>query len=186
MNKKDSHTKDLKPAPAGAFRSIYEAEGAYVWGYLRQLGVPTRDLEDKVQDVFVALYRCWERYDTRRPLRPWITGICFRVASDYRRKASNHREQIGFATESTDHTPGPEELVARQQLATLALLALQLLDPDRRLVFVLHDLEGRTVPSIAQGLQVPSNTLYSRLYNARRKLREAVEHLDTPGLDERQ
>lgn len=159
------------------FRSIYDAEVSYVWRYLQYMGVPSRDIEDKVQDVFVALFRCWERYDTSRPVRPWLTGIGFRVASDYRRKAGYHREVMHCPVEAVDHGPGPEAALARRQAADLVHEALEALDPDRRAVFVLHDIEGQTVPSIARGLGVSVNTLYSRLRHARDRYKAAVRRL---------
>ena len=162
------------------FRSIYDAEVPYVWRYLRYLGVPSRDLEDKVQDVFVALYRCWDRYDTSRPVRPWLTGIGFRVASDYRRKSCNHREVMHCPIDALDHGPGPEEALARQEAVDLIFGALAKLTPARRAVFVLHDIVGQTVPSIAHGLEEPVNTLYSRLRHARKQFYATVDRLQNP------
>jgi RNA polymerase sigma-70 factor (ECF subfamily) len=50
---------------------------------------------------------------------------------------------------------------------------LESLPEDQRLVLVLSDLEGWTAPEIAQALELPVNTAYSRLRTARQKL-EAV------------
>ena len=141
------------------------------------MGIPRRDLEDKVQDVFVALYRCWERYDTSRPIRPWLTGIGFRVASDHRRKAGNTREVMHCPVEAMERRPGPEEAAIRREAADLIVGALEKLNPDRRAVFVLHDIEGQSMPSIARGLGAPQNTLYSRLRHARKRFRAAVVRL---------
>ena len=176
MHEPDSSARQQEPSPV-TFRSIYDTEVSYVWRYLRHLGVPPRDLEDKVQDVFVALYRCWDRYDTSRPVRPWLTGIGFRVASDYRRKASNYREVIRSPVEEMDLGPGPEEEAARREAVELLLQALAMLDFDRRAMFVLHDMEGRTIPSIARDLEMSENTLYSRLRRARKQFIEAVVRL---------
>ena len=162
------------------FRSIYDAEVPYVWRYLQYMGVPSRDIEDKVQDVFVALYRCWDRYDPSRPVRPWLTGIGFRVASDYKRKAGNYREIMHCPVEAVDRTHGPEMTTARREAWDLIEAALEILDPDRRAVFVLHDIEGQTVPAISDALGVPVNTLYSRLRHARERFKAAVERLKEP------
>ena len=79
------------------FTDIYAAEVRWVWRALWRLGVPDRDLEDVAHDVFVVVHRKLADYDPARPLRPWLFGICFRVALDRRRKASTNREQLGRA-----------------------------------------------------------------------------------------
>ena len=48
---------------------------------------------------------------------------------------------------------------------------------DRRAVFVMHELEGQGIPEVAEALQVPLNTAYSRLRLARRDFAVAVEKL---------
>lgn len=165
-----------RPSPEG-FKAVYHAEVSYVWRYLVYMGVPDRDLEDKVQDVFVALYRCWDSYDASRPMRPWLTGICFRVASDHRRKAYNRREVIRRPVEAVDPGQDPEEGAARREAAALIHEALEQMTPDHRTVFVLHDIEGLPVPAITRGLGLPVNTLYSRLRHARRQFMAAVDRI---------
>ena len=66
------------------FKAIYKAEVSHVWYLLRRLGVPERDLKDKVHDVFVILHRRWEDRDPARPVRPWLQGMAYKVASEYR------------------------------------------------------------------------------------------------------
>ena len=57
------------------------------------------------------------------------------------------------------------------------MAGLETLDLDRRAVFVLHDLEGETIPVIAEALAIPLNPAYSRLRLARRDFTEAVTRL---------
>ena len=62
------------------FVDVYGAELPFVWRTLWRLGVPDRDLEDVAHDVFVVVHRKLVDYDPTRPLKPWLFGICFRVA----------------------------------------------------------------------------------------------------------
>src|SRR6266536_1038596 len=103
-------------APALDFTALYEAELTYVWHTLRRFGVHERDLEDLCHDVFVAFYRGRDRFDPARPIRPWLSGIAFRVASDYRRRAQHRRELPGETPAQA--APGPsadERLEMRQE-----------------------------------------------------------------------
>ncbi len=57
------------------------------------------------------------------------------------------------------------------------MAALQSLDLDRRVVFILHDLEEQPMSEIAAALDVPAKTLYSRLASAREQFTAAVRRL---------
>ncbi len=164
------------PAEAPDFRVVYEAQFNYVYHTLRRLGIADRDLEDLLHEVFIAFYRGLATYDPRRPLKPWLFGIAFRVASDWRRRAQNRYEVPGDKQELVaDTAPAADEQVAARQRRELVMAALETLDLDRRAVFVMHDIDGHSMPEIAQVLSVPLNTLYSRLRLARTEFAQAVK-----------
>jgi RNA polymerase sigma-70 factor (ECF subfamily) len=156
--------------------AAYQSEFSYVWNTLRRLGVAVSDREDLCHDVFVALYRSINegKYDVARPLKSWLFGIAFRVASDFRRRA-RHRYEVGGR--DPERLPGGP--LADQQLSALkdrelVMRGLMVLDLDRRAVFILHELEGRTMPEIAEILGAPLNTCYSRLRLARETFTKTV------------
>ena len=159
------------------FKTIYQSEVSFIWYHLRRLGVPDRDLKDKVHDVFVVLYRRWDALDPSRPVRPWLMGIAHNVALEYHRKACNSREIIGRDVQPVEQDPGPEVSLFRQEARETVHRALQRLKPEHRAVFVQHDIEGLTAPQIARATNMPVNTIYSRLRLARRQFVKAVESL---------
>ena len=161
--------------PGPAFAKVYEAELAYVWRCLRRLGVPEADLEDAAHDAFVVVHRRLDDFDPGRPLKPWLAGIAVRVAADHRRRAHRRPERPDADLDPVD--PRTAGAADRREARALLGRALEALGADRRTVLVLHDLEGLTMPEIAEGLDVPLNTLYSRLRLARRDLAAAVRHL---------
>ncbi len=85
-------------------------------------------------------------------------------------------EVLEDADVSDDAPPADEQLVLaeRQRLLRAALATL---DDDRRAVFVLFELDGESMPSIAETLGIPLNTAYSRLRLARDDMRAAVQRL---------
>jgi RNA polymerase sigma-70 factor, ECF subfamily len=160
------------------FQAIYESECSYVWKTLRRLGVHERDLEDVTHDVFVTVHRHLDRYDRERPLRPWLFGIAFRVASDYRRRAQHRREVVAVPMrDEVDREPLPDEILDRDRARELLLQALEAVKLDRRAVLVMHDVDGIAAPEIAEALAIPLNTVYSRLRLARGELAAAVRRL---------
>lgn len=177
----DTGAPAAAPPPPIDFRALYDAQLAYVWNTLRRLGVPASELEDLCHDVFVIVFRHLDRYDRRRPLKPWLFGIAFRVASDYRRSARVRREVPGAARELPSSAPSADEEVARRQGRALVAQALEALELDRRAVFVMHDIDGHAMPEIAEALGVPLNTAYSRLRLARADFTAAVRRVQAKG-----
>lgn len=165
------------PLTAAAFPAVYGAELGYVWNALRRLGVQERDLEDLCHDVFVVVFRNLAAYDTRRPIRPWLFGIAFRVASDYRRSARQRREIPGTTRELPCPSPPADEVMLRRERQRLVVRALAALELDRRAVFVMHDIDGHVMPDIAAALGIPLNTAYSRLRLARADFAAAVQRV---------
>jgi len=156
------------------FSAAYDAEFEAVWLYLRRLGVPEADVEDAVHDVFVVAHRRYGTYDPSRPLRPWLLGIAFRIAAQWRRR---HRLEVSIpdsGPERADDGRAPDELVASEQARSRLQTALSRLDIHQRAVVVMHDLNGIPVPEIADALDVPLNTVYSRLRLGRAKIAAAL------------
>ena len=162
---------------AALFGAIYDAELPYVWRSLRRLGVPARDVEDVAHDLFVRVYHNLASYERSRPLRPWLFGFAFRVASEYRRKAGHARELLGEeeAVPAASVDASGERRVARRQARELVMEALEAVALERRAVFVLHEIDGHSIPEVAEALELPLNTAYSRLRLAREEFTEAVE-----------
>lgn len=172
--------------PPLEFRAVYDADFGYVWQSLRRLGVHQRDLEDLCHDVFVVVFRNLDSFDVRRPMRPWLFGIAFRVASDYRRSARFRREVTGS---EPGELPSPalpaDELMVRRERQRLVARALEELGLERRAVFVMHDVDGHVMPDIAAALGVPLNTAYSRLRLARADFAAAVRRVQSRPRDPR-
>ena len=158
-------------------RELFEMHAAYVWNTLRRLGVPPPDLEDRVHDVFVQVHRHLGDYDPGRPVRPWLFGFAFRIASQERRRAHRRREVPSEGREAIDPGALPDARLAAQEDRALVLEALEAIDLARRGVFVLYELDGVLMEEIARSLGIPVNTAYSRLRAARAEFAAAVKRL---------
>jgi RNA polymerase sigma-70 factor (ECF subfamily) len=159
------------------FVTVYEGELDYVFSSLRRLGMPESALEDLAHDVFASALVRLPSYDPTRPLRPWLFGFAFRVASAYRNKASVQREVHTEPPETEDPRLELEEQTAQRQARALMLRLLDALDEDRRAIFILHEIEERSAPEIAEALEVPLNTVYSRLRSARQLFNAQLERV---------
>jgi RNA polymerase sigma-70 factor (ECF subfamily) len=153
----------------------FQKELDYVFRTLRRLGTSPSEVEDLAQEVFLALRRSWPEYDRDRPLRPYLFGISFRIASAYQRKRS--REVAFGVVELGDTGPGPEDALHAKQLRAMVLAALERIPLPRRAVLVMHDLDDVSVGQIAAVLAIPLFTAYSRLRKARKEFEVAIRRL---------
>ena len=172
--------RELAPASAPVqpdFRELFETQFSYVWHVLKRLGVAERDLEDLTQQVFLQVHGQLPKFDGRRPLRPWLFSFAYNAASNYR-ALSRHRVELSVVPpeQTCPKAAADEQLITRQELE-LAELALSRVSLDRRAVLLLHEVEGHSMPEIAESLSIPLNTAYSRLRLAREEYEQAVRRL---------
>lgn len=156
------------------FPDIYRSEFPYVWKTLRRLGASAQDIEDLTHDLFVVVHRHLPDYDPERPLRPWLFGIALRVLADHRRAARHKREIFTDELDPVDGAPTVLDRMEGEEARDLLMRALDRLDLDRRAVFVMHELDELPAPEIARVLEIPLNTVYSRLRLARADVTEAL------------
>ncbi len=157
-----------------AFRRLYDAEFTYVLRTLLRLGVEHADAEDLAHDVFLVVFRKRDERDRARPIRPWLFGISHRIVGSYLQK-SRRTKEVRDDVDRADGHPGPHELASASEERQLLLDALRALDFEHRVVCVLFDIEGLSAKEISSLLEIPENTVYSRVRNARVKLANAVK-----------
>jgi len=161
-----------------SFQRVFETELGYVATSLRRLGVAPRDVEDVSHDLFVQVWKQWSTYDPARPVRPWLFAFAFRFASDYRR-LSRHKVEMFVEKDSATKDKGADELLVEHEQQRALFSALEWISEERRGVFILFELDGVPMQEIADSLQIPANTAYSRLRLAREEFAAAAKRIRT-------
>jgi RNA polymerase sigma-70 factor (ECF subfamily) len=158
------------------FRQIYDENVVFVWRSLRRLGLSESALTDAVQDVFLVVHRRLPDFVQNAKVSTWMFRICMRVARDHRRRAHVRREVLDDSSYDFEADPRDDaaELVERKDNLALFDLALDKLDLDERAVFILFELESMTGDQVAETLEIPLGTVYSRLRRARATFKKAV------------
>ena len=150
--------------------TIHDSHADFVWSTLQRLGVRSADLEDALQEVFIVVHRRLATFDGSSRLSTWLFGICLRVASALRRKAYRRRERTGMDLEGAagaSTAEGPDAGVLERQARARLEQVLDALEPGRRAVFVMFEVEGIGCAEIAAQLGLALGTVYSRLGAAR-------------------
>jgi RNA polymerase sigma-70 factor (ECF subfamily) len=174
----DTPEAPATPRAAADLRQIHDAHGDFVWRSLQRMGVRDADLADVYQEVFLVIHQRLHTFDGTSHLTTWLFGVCLRVASQYRRRAWVRREQPTDAPDTREDTaPRPDEALDARRRADRLRALLDALDPERRAVFVMFEIDGMTCDEIAAVLGAPLGTVYTRLRAARKDFEQAAARL---------
>lgn len=153
----------------------HEAEGQRLaLGILRDVDAA----HDAVQQAFIKAYAALDRFETGRSFRPWFLQILRNQCRDMLR-----RDKTGLDVQRMDDVMAerlaspsdPRRDRARSAAREVLWEALGRISVDHREVLVMKEIEGFSYGEIAEATSVPEGTVASRLYHARRALREALE-----------
>lgn len=150
-----------------AFETLYRDHFDFVWRTLARLGVPRRDLEDQLQEVFKVVYVNRAAYDGRASVRAWLFGITHNVSRTYRRGV--RRKGIFDPLPETlidVGAPSAERSASnRQDVAELSRVLSEIGD-DLRDVFIMTEFLEMTAREIGEALSLSPNTVSTRLRRA--------------------
>lgn len=161
-----------------AFEQFYRDNRRFVAGNLYRVLGDRSELDDLVQEVFVIAFRGMERFRGDAKLSTWLYRICVNVALGRLRSRSRRAPPVPYADlveEPIDETETPPDLrIQQRQELERAYRALEHLAPKKRVVFVLHEVQGLDIKEIADIVQAPLVTVRTRLHYARKEFYQRV------------
>jgi RNA polymerase sigma-70 factor (ECF subfamily) len=160
-------------------RAAFERHFPLVWRSLRRFGVPAASADDVAQQVFLTFSERLADVGSGRE-RAFLLAVCVRAAANERRRLKRVREDATSDTtlDAIPEMQTPEELLHRKRQRERLDAVLATLPLDQRVVFVLFELEGLTLPEIADSLGLALGTATSRLRRARGRFEAWVESQD--------
>ena len=158
-------------------RRLVEEYFDVVYRAARRFGTPPSFVDDCAQQVFLVAA---SKLDSMAPAseRAFLLGTTFRLSKEFRRRSADvpatvDSEKVMLA--GADSTPDLEEIVDRKRARLVLDDLLAEMPEDLRAAFVLYEIEGITVPEIAQVLDIAPGTAASRLRRAREAFERGVE-----------
>jgi RNA polymerase sigma-70 factor (ECF subfamily) len=128
--------------------------------------VPARDVDDAAQHVFLTFSEHMDEVHAGKE-PSYLVAVAVRVAANARRKEQRSPEVLSDEVDAAPALYTPEGLLNEKQLRQELDRGLDALPLEQRAVFVLYELEGFSLPEIAESLQIPLGTATSRLRRAR-------------------
>lgn len=140
------------------------------------------EAEDVVQKTYLLAFTHLDQYRADAAFSTWITRIAINTGRMHLRSERVHDTYDTVSEVLPDlagHMPdpfeSPEEQAVRHEAGQLLQAAVSRLPDALRLVFLLREVEDMDIPDIARDLQLHPITVKTRLFRARRQLRQLLE-----------
>jgi RNA polymerase sigma-70 factor, ECF subfamily len=130
------------------------------------------DVEDLLQNTFVAAIRAFPQFRGEASVRSWLTRIAIAVFYDHLRRPERRAARLELVSSSADTSEevGPERRAeARRGVERLAV-HLAAIAPKKRLAFLLHVVDGHPMEEVAALMNASRTATKSRVFWARREL----------------
>jgi RNA polymerase sigma-70 factor (ECF subfamily) len=145
------------------------------------LGDPD-EAEDIAQETFLRAYKALGRFDTERPLRPWLLRIASNLAHNRHRSMGRYLGALTrFARQDPDRIK-PTTMKPEDESQTLWQAVRQMKEQFQEVVYLRYFLD-MSENEMVDMLDLPAGTVKSRLHRALSKLRGIIER-DYPELKE--
>jgi len=168
-----------------AWENLVRAHQEPVFRFAYLLLGDSAEAEDTAQETFLRAYRHLHKFDSARPLRPWLLSIAANLARNRRRSLGRYwamlRRFYDTSPAAQDHSA--EEHSLQHSEAQQLWAAIRRLDQTDQQVLYLRFFLEFSVEETAQVMGVAPGTVKSRLHRAIGRLRTVIER-DFPGIRE--
>ena len=161
-------------------KHIIEQNKKYVKAVIRKLlGSHNEDIE---QEVYIKAWQNLPRYQETGKLKQWLCMITANICRDYFRSKSfknTSKETCDISNiESLTSNNSPDIIIDEKERQKIILKAVDSLSKDFRKVIILFEFEGYSLEEISRRLKIPVGTVKSRLFNARKILKQKLFFLE--------
>jgi RNA polymerase sigma-70 factor (ECF subfamily) len=167
---------------APAFETLMRRHHRMLFRAARAILRDDDEAEDAVQDAWLRAYLGIGTFRGEAKLSTWLVRIAANEALVRRRKARRRPEMVPLRVEEPGHQgqadtawrDGPADRAERSEMRALLEASIRALPEDFRAVFMLRAVQELSVEETAEALGLPPDTVKTRLFRARRRLRRAM------------
>ena len=170
--------KACVPNNEEAFVALYQRYEKRVFRYLMTVINDSTLAEETLVEVMLAIWKGLSTFQGQSKASTWIFGIAHHKAVDTLRKVTNQQRGQVLLDEIIDKTESKENPfkdAQQQQWGDLIKQALPTLSPDHREILHMAFYEDLSYPEIAELLDIPVNTVKTRVYYAKQQLKKGLK-----------
>jgi RNA polymerase sigma-70 factor (ECF subfamily) len=183
MNQHESEEERMlivkaKSGDSRAYEVLVRKYQRNIYGLCHRMTGAHQSADDLSQETFVKAFFSLSRFKEEMNFFAWIRRIAVNSTLNYL-KARKRERPLDENHPKTSGNPGariemPEHRLEQKRMEQTFREALKSLPADQRAVFILKVYEDQSYKDIAEIMKIPHGTVMSRLFRARRKLRQAL------------
>jgi len=169
------------------FEILIRRNNPYLYKLGMSYGYKHEDVEDLMQEAFIAAYLNLEKFEARSSFKTWITRImlnqCYQKAQKLSFKFEKANDVLNEKTTAmfeSNQSTDTYRSVLNNELSNVIVGALTSIPLEYRMVFSLRELNGMSTAETAETLDISETNVKVRLNRAKQMLREKVEKMYTP------
>jgi RNA polymerase sigma-70 factor, ECF subfamily len=155
---------------AAAQRHFYDRHVRFILRTARRLGTPPEELEDVAQEVFTIAFRKLDQFQGGQ-ISTWLYRICSHRVQHHHsaRRVRQTLARLFGASVARSDAGGQERAAERREAEQRVSAVLARMNPKKRDVLVMFEFEGLPGEAIAERVGCPLETVWTRLFHARRE-----------------
>ncbi len=185
----ENETQLLDKASTGdvdAFAELFESYRPVVYAVACRVAGPD-DADDIVMETYLKAWRSIAKFNRRAALKTWLYRITYNCALDFIRSRGRRQERVMRIDENDERRISdledeaqetPDQEIARSEDAALVQEALQQMDEPHRMVLLMRYADDMSYAEIAAAADLSMGTVMSRLFNAKRKLKNIISQME--------
>jgi RNA polymerase sigma-70 factor (ECF subfamily) len=173
MHLPDTLVEKAQTGDGEAFRQIYQQYKGMVAHLAYNITGSQQDLEDIIQEAFLQVHRSIRSFQGESKFSTWLYRLTINVAMQYvrqHRKTAGVKHSIDDLRNLSDEGASPEECASTTEKRQILMNALSRISPKKRIVFILHEIQGIEAREVARILKIPTLTVRTRLFYARKAI----------------
>ncbi|MBY0610736.1 MAG: sigma-70 family RNA polymerase sigma factor [Beijerinckiaceae bacterium] len=168
----------LKRIAAGdrmAMQVLFSRHQVRVYRYVLRMVRNEATAEDMISEIFLDVWRQAGQFEGRSSVSTWMLGIARYKALSQIRKRSEAELDEDYAEQIIDDADTPDVDLQKKDKGALIRACLMKLSTDHREMIDLVYYHEKSIEEIAALLQIPANTVKTRMFYARQKLSDVLK-----------
>lgn len=166
------------------FELLFKRYERYIYTICYSYTYSQQDALDLVQEIFLRIYRSFEKVDEDKPLAPWIKKITVNTCINFKRDNKNKASELSINS-STDENDGTlEDIVPDSGLTEDKVVYLDTkktleesikeLPEEVKMAVLLRHIKGLSYNEIAELMSCPVGTIKTYLFRGKKLLKESL------------
>ena len=160
-----------------AFERLYHLYYQRLTRFLYRFTRQADSIEEIVNDTMFVVWQSASTFRRKSRVSTWIFGIAYRTALKELRRRGRFPEQESQSETLIERMGAPDPAVDRWELQQSLEAVLATLSAEQRAVLELSYFHGYSCQEVADIVDCPVNTVKTRMFHARRRLREQLPRL---------